>query len=329
MAAPVTSNVRQRTDIGMDEHLRVLELAARGALPDSIDESSELPVGIVRELVEEGYLAAIDTSSFDGIAYLEPRITLSGREYLRRLKLELSESEPEILGMLQRLRDIMIAVSTGGPRIDDVNTEYRNLYTKADDFLRDAGLKHTNPFPDLWDWYGRWRSGDLPSYQSRRSFVADLFNPMFDQVQAYKSGRIPPSVEPTGWPQVDRQVGEARRRLAEAESVEQFQAVGLLCREVLISLAQAVHDPERHPALDGTEPSETDAKRMLEAYIAAELMGSSNEGHRRFSKAAYALAVDLQHRRTATFREAALCLEATTSAVNTIAIISGRRDPAD
>ncbi len=70
----------------MEQHLRILELGARGALPDSIDECSELPISIIRELVEAGYLAAIDASSKDGIAYLDPRITLTGREYLRQLR---------------------------------------------------------------------------------------------------------------------------------------------------------------------------------------------------------------------------------------------------
>ena len=66
---------------------------------------------------------------------------------------------------------------------------------------------------------------------------------------------------------------------------------------------------------------------MLDSYLAAELSGATNEGIRRHAKAALALANDLQHRRTATYREAALCAEATMSLVNLIAIISGRRDP--
>jgi hypothetical protein len=37
----------------------------------------------------------------------------------------------------------------------------------------------------------------------------------------------------------------------------------------------------------------------------------------------------LQHKRTASFRDAALCSEATTSVVNLIAIIAGRRDPVE
>jgi len=132
---------------------------------------------------------------------------------------------------------------------------------------------------------------------------------------------------PTGWPRVDRTIGEIRNRLASAITEEQYQAIGLLCREALISLAQSVYDPEKHTNLDSVQPSETDAKRMLENYIASTLAGSSNKAARKHAKAAYDLATDLQHRRTANFRQAALCTDATASIVNVISIISGRRDP--
>ncbi len=133
--------------------------------------------------------------------------------------------------------------------------------------------------------------------------------------------------EPTGWTKVDRQIDEVRLRLREATNEEQFQAVGLLCRETLISLAQAVYLPERHPTLDGIAPSSTDAKRMLEAYIAIEIGGQANDEARSHAKASLKLALALQHNRTANFRTAALCAEATVSVVNIIGILSGTRVP--
>lgn len=132
---------------------------------------------------------------------------------------------------------------------------------------------------------------------------------------------------PTGWLRVDRTVGRARDELAAANTAEQWQTVALLCRETIISVAQAVFDPQRHPSPDGTEPSDTNAKRMLEAYVATELAGGANEEVRKHARSALALAVALQHRRTATFRDAALCVEATTAVVNIVAIVAGRRDP--
>lgn len=131
--------------------------------------------------------------------------------------------------------------------------------------------------------------------------------------------------EPTGWARVDRQVQEMRTRLEAAGNEEQYQTVGLICREVLISAAQEVFDAGRHPALDDTEASETDARRMLERIFEAELAGATNTEARAHAKAAVRLALALQHKRTADFRTAALCAEGTASVVNMLAIIAGRR----
>jgi len=138
-------------------------------------------------------------------------------------------------------------------------------------------------------------------------------------------GRVVVFEEPTGWQKVDRQLQEMRMRLDSAETEEQYQAVGLLCREILISVAQEVHDPIRHVPTDGVGPSDTDAKRMLDAIFDTELKGSSSDEARAHAKAAVRLALALQHKRTADFRTAALCAEGTLSVVNMLAVLAGRR----
>jgi hypothetical protein len=137
--------------------------------------------------------------------------------------------------------------------------------------------------------------------------------------------RIEVFSEPTGWPKVDRQIQEARSRLDAAAAEEQYQAVGLICREALISVAQTVFDFARHSSPDTVVPSDTDAGRMLQAYFETELRGSANEEARAHAKAALKLAIALQHKRTANFTMAALCAEATASVINQAAILSGRR----
>jgi hypothetical protein len=94
-------------------------------------------------------------------------------------------------------------------------------------------------------------------------------------------------------------------RLDSAETEEQWQAVGLLCREALISVAQEVYSPAKHPQIDDVKPSATDAKRMLEAIFSVELKGSSNDEARAHARAAVNLALALQHKRTPDFRTAA------------------------
>src|SRR5208282_5940629 len=142
---------------------------------------------------------------------------------------------------------------------------------------------------------------------------------------AQSAGRVVVFKEPTGWEKVDRQHQEMKLRLDTAETEEQWQAVGLLCREVLISVAQEVYDAARHPHIDDAKPSDTDAKRMLEAIFAAELKGSTNDQARTHAKAVVNLALALQHKRTPDFMTAALCAEGTTSVVNMLAILAGRR----
>ncbi len=124
------------------------------------------------------------------------------------------------------------------------------------------------------------------------------------------------------WEKVYRSLDEAKNRLDEASTEEQFQAVGIICRETLISLAQIVYDPVEHPS-ESIIPSKTDAKKMLDAFISYELAGHANEATRRQAKATLDVANDLQHRRTAGYRDAALCVEATTSVVNTVTLLSG------
>jgi hypothetical protein len=128
------------------------------------------------------------------------------------------------------------------------------------------------------------------------------------------------------WDKVERNINEAITQLEHANTEEQFQSIGLLCRETLISLAQTVYDSELHTTIDGVSPSSTDAKRMLEAYLIYELQASSQEAARKFAKAALELANDLQHRRTATFRDTSLCLEATNAVIKVVALVSGKSE---
>jgi len=136
-----------------------------------------------------------------------------------------------------------------------------------------------------------------------------------------------------GWSRVDRQLERAREKLASARHTEEFQSVGHACREVLISLAQAVYVRERHPPVDGIEPSATDSKRMLRAYVAAELRGEDKKeerGHAQslidLAHSALDLANKVQHSRGADLRRAAMCIEATAGVVALISITAGQRD---
>jgi hypothetical protein len=205
----------------------------------------------------------------------------------RSLLVDRAEFEkPELERLIEAQIDLMIPVATGGPRIQSKNQEYRERRELIRVMLEELQRSDPNPFKDLWAWYGRWGSGDFPSYQSRREYVKALYCPLLEEM-AGGPPRNPaePSRELTGWDKVDRIVDKIISNLAQAGREEEYQTVGLLCRERLISLAQAVFDPTKHASSDGVKPSDTDAYRMLEAYFSAEYTGADNETLRRHAKA--------------------------------------------
>lgn len=133
--------------------------------------------------------------------------------------------------------------------------------------------------------------------------------------------------QPTGLERIDRNVSKIKQTLFTARNEEDFQTVGLLCREAIISLGETLYQPERDKLEDGSSISKTDANRIIGNFISTQLLGSSNEEIRKYVKDCFKLAVTLQHMRNASWKEAALCVEAIRSLLNIIAIISGNISP--
>lgn len=148
---------------------------------------------------------------------------------------------------------------------------------------------------------------ELPMFKDNED-VAELKLKLYKRHSQFSIGGIlTEEYQPTGWERVDRSIDEMKSRLEIAETEEQFQAIGMIGRETLITIAQQVFDPTKHATLDGIEASSTDAKRMLEAYLKYELKDTS-EKTRKFARASVDLGNQLTHDRGATKKEATLCL---------------------
>ena len=232
----------------------------------------------------------------------------------------------EIAREIEAQRALMIDVATGGPRIAEVDEKYKARQAHIRALLRPLGFRDPNNFESLWDWYKKW-SADLAGYQPRREFITTMYAPLLSQLRGETVSPGRAFDKPTGWPAVDSGIDEVQRLLNGADTESLYQGVGLSCRELTITVAQAVFDRDKHPTIDGIKASPTDAKRMLEAVIAVEFAGQSKEELRKYARSAFDLANNLQHRRTATFRDAAICAEATISLSNLLSIVAGRRDP--
>lgn len=233
----------------------------------------------------------------------------------------ISNSEKtEIERQLNDAKAILISVATGGPRIQEKNEEYIGLVKDINAKLDSLGLDSTKLYKDLWDWYGVWSNGQYPSYQSRRVFINNLVNAVIVEIGKIEVGELH-EIEISGRQRLDRTIREIRYRFSEAKNEEQFQAIGVLCRDALVTLAQEVYVDEKYKAYCDKVPSTTDAKRMIDAFLQCELLGSVNETLRRYAKAANDLANELTHKRTANKKDTIICINATFSIVDIVLAI--------
>lgn len=228
---------------------------------------------------------------------------------------------------LESLKDIMISVATGGDRIQNADTRYKSLHNSISTRCKQLNIKYDNNFASLWEWYGRWSNG-LQHYQERRVFIKDLLAPTFGALEGDTADLsiATPIVELSDWERINRTVIKIKQSSSVARNEEDFQQVGLLCRDIIISLAQAVYNPSVHGAFDekGTEIGKDDAVRMIVNYINTCLRGSSNEELRSYAKATNKLANSLTHRRNASKQDMLLCVSATIALINFIGIIENK-----
>lgn len=133
-------------------------------------------------------------------------------------------------------------------------------------------------------------------------------------------------VELNDWERIKRTVTKIKRDSGMAQNEEEFQAIGLLCRDVIISLAQTVYNPSIHGVTDdkGTVIGSSDAVRMLKNYIYVSLKGKHNDEARAFAKAANDLANHLTHKRDATKKDMLLTISSTIALINFIGIIEDK-----
>lgn len=221
------------------------------------------------------------------------------------------------------IKSIMVSVATGGNRIQDEDERYKKLHTQIERDCKKLNLTYNNSFYSLWDWFGKWKA-DFPTYQERRVFINDLFAPTlayFEEAENYNN--IETIVELDDWERIKRTVIKIKRESNNAKDEEDFQTIGLLCRDVIISLAQAVYDPLIHGATDdtGKQIGNTDAVRMIGNYVSVKLNGSHNKELRAYAKATNDLANQLTHKRSATKKDMLLIVSSTIALINFIGII--------
>jgi hypothetical protein len=161
-------------------------------------------------------MSAFDDFDLDLVSPDEGLLQRQAVEAIRKGTSEIPDLEAAER-LVDQVAALMVSVSTGGPRLDDVKVAYTREYRALAAVLRRLGIDHPNPYSDLWRWHGRWSDGTLPTYASRRAFIAEMYEPVRMELErrADAHHELAAAVDdgPTGWPTVDEKLGKLRRRV--------------------------------------------------------------------------------------------------------------------
>lgn len=104
-----------------------------------------------------------------------------------------------------------------------------------------------------------------------------------------------------------------------AKEIEDFQAIGVHCRETLIELGNHIYEPMMAGAEE--QPQASNFKRKAELFIQFYLKGSENSDYRgiinKLTEATWDYANKITHSRSATYYEASTCVTLCISLVGT------------
>ena len=287
-----------------------------------VPEFVKLEVGL--ESVEKSIEAALNTATRNTDSEFFSQVIISPKSS-SKIDWSLTDfSKQELLNRVDYLKNTMISVATGGQRIQEVNQKYIQNYNEVKQELKKLDIENPNVYDDLSNWYAKW-SCDFQTYQERRNYINDLYKQLISILSEAETARVVDvKINLSEWDKINRSITEIKKRESQAQSEEQFQAVGMLCRELIITLAQTVYDREKHTSNDSVTISKTDAKRMLDAYISIVLAGSESEELRAYAKATNRLTNVLTHKRTATKKDMMLCTSATMALVNFIGVLENK-----
>ena len=118
-------------------------------------------------------------------------------------------------------------------------------------------------------------------------------------------------------PQLFRKLKSIATLIDCAIEIEDFQSIGVQCREILIELGNSIYFAEM--ACEAEQPQASNFKRKAELFIQFYLVGSENDDYRRIIKklteSTWEYACKITHSSRATFYEASTCVTLCTSLV--------------
>lgn len=155
------------------------------------------------------------------------------------------------------------------------------------------------------------------SWQARRDLLDKFFRPVLEELDRLEEASfraiVAEAVSPhpaTGWPAVDVEIAELKRRFRSATTPQDYRDVGNRSVAVLEALSRTVYDPAKHLREGEAVPPPDKTKQRLGRYVEDSLAGSANAQVRGVANKVIELAHVVKHSQGPTRRDAGIVADA-------------------
>lgn len=199
--------------------------------------------------------------------------------------------------LLQSQANTIVAVGTGGSRIQAEDAEYQKHSRTLDANFRRLGFEPPFPWSSLWDWYGFY-SQNLETYRERRKHVRDRTREALaklDELEARGGVHDPAADDDTPtWDGLNARIAGLVTEYSGARDRDDWQDVGRRSREVLIDFGKLIADVELVPEGEDS-PKAGDAKGWFDLFLAKHAAGKDKAELRGMMRSAWDLAQKVTH----------------------------------
>jgi hypothetical protein len=212
--------------------------------------------------------------------------------------------------------------TSGGTRLDEEQIALAQRVLTAT--LSRVGITLDFPWRNFTTFRSHWnRNGCSGSWQARRDLLEDIFGPVQSELDRQEEAQfravLAEAVSPhskTGWPMVDEEMVELRRRFRTATTAQDYRDVGNRTVAVLETLSRSIYDPRVHLREGETEPPADKTKQRIGRYVEDSLAGKDNEAIRGVVNKVSDLAHSVKHSTSPTRREAGIAADSVVMLAN-------------
>lgn len=222
------------------------------------------------------------------------------------------------LGLCDLAHEELRRFATDGDQVLQ-NDDMRSVLNSLRAVLRRLSVSFDLPYRDFESFRSHWIAKGVVgsgSWAGRRELLEGVFGPLDLELMRLEEKELEGLARPispratVGWPDVDQEIRELRRRFSVATSPQDYRAIGVHCVGVMEALGAVVYDESKHLP-EGEKPPRRDKPKVrIGVFIEERLEGSGNAVLRGVVNKTVELAHEVKHAVTPTRTSAGIASDA-------------------